>query len=112
MAYRKSKGKLARRSKKIEPAVQTLLFSTPSTAAGTTSNFTLDLSQIASIVNRRFYRQGISWAVANIRCSYLLASGAVSAGSVTINKLPETWVMGNAWENIQTKRSQPRNWWL
>ncbi len=53
MAYRKSKGKLARRSKKIEPAVQTLLINTPGVNAGATGNSYIDLSQVASIVNRK-----------------------------------------------------------
>jgi hypothetical protein len=36
----------------------------------------LDLSQVASLVNRRFYRQGLSWAVSNtkIRSAPLQAS--------------------------------------
>jgi hypothetical protein len=98
MAYKKGKGKLSRRPKKMEPAVQTLLFTTPVTSAGTTANYTIDLSQCASLVNRRFYRQGINWAVGGIRAIYLLAEGQTSAGSVIVNKLPQTWVMSNAWE--------------
>jgi hypothetical protein len=54
----------------------------------------LDLSQIASIVNRRFYRQGLNWAVAGIKV--LNQVGFI--GSITVAKLPNTWVMANAWE--------------
>lgn len=77
---------------KIEPAVQTIVLSTPTVAAGATGNFTVDLSQVASLVNRRFYRQGINWAVAGIK---ILTQ---TNGYVSVSKLPNTWVLANAWE--------------
>ncbi len=92
MAYRKSKGKLTRRSKKIEPSVQTMLFQAPAVSAAN-ANYYIDLSQSASIVNRRFYRQGINWAVAKITIF-----AQTFAGQVIVSKLPETWTMSNAWE--------------
>ena len=49
------------KSRKLEPAVQTMIFTLPN------GESTLDLSQCASIVNRRFYRQGINWVVAGFR---------------------------------------------
>lgn len=52
----------------------------------------LDLSQVASIVNRRFYRQGLNWAVSNIQIQ------TPNDVSVVVQKLPNTWVMSNAWE--------------
>ena len=55
------------------------------------SNYTIDLSQCASIVNRRFYRQGMEWAVAGIR---FVADQPVT---VTACTLPGTWVTANAW---------------
>jgi hypothetical protein len=91
MAYKKGKGKMAR-MKKMEPAALTLTLATPSSAAGITRKSFIDLSQIASLVNRRFYRQGINWAVAGFKVSSL------KAGTVTVGKLPTTWVMSNAWE--------------
>ncbi len=54
----------------------------------------LDLSQVASLLNRRFYRQGINWAVAGFK-AYTANS---YAGQIQISKLPNTWVMSNAWE--------------
>lgn len=92
MAYRKSKGKMTRRSKKIEPAVQTMLFQAPAVSANSAAHY-IDLSQSASIVNRRFYRQGINWAVSKITIY-----SQTFAGQVVITKLPETWTMSNAWE--------------
>ncbi len=92
MAYKKGKGKMARKFKKIEPAVQTLTLATPSVTGGSTGIFYVDLSQIASLVNRRFYRQGINWAVSGMK---ILSGGD---GSLFVSKLPDTWVMSNAWE--------------
>ena len=74
---------------KIQPAVLTLSFA--SSESGASTEF-IDLSQVASIVNRRFYRQGINWAVAGFKFSSL------KAGTVFVTKLPNTWVMSNAWE--------------
>ena len=86
---------MAKRMKsKIQPAVQTLTFNfNPSDQAGGDFLY-VDLSQVASIVNRRFYRQGLNWAVAGFK----MTTGQDSAGRVHINKLPNTWVMSNAWE--------------
>ncbi len=81
-----------KRMSKIEPAVQTLTFAL-SLPAGN-SNTYVDLSQVASLVNRRFYRQGINWAVAGFK----LLTNAGDVGGLTIQKLPNTWVMSNAWE--------------
>ncbi len=81
--------------KKIEPAAQTLnfFFSVPKSSI---TNATIDLSQCASLVNRRFYRQGINWAVSGVKV--LNDSAGPLDGSITIQKLPETWVMSNSWE--------------
>jgi hypothetical protein len=83
---------MAKRMKsKIQPAVQTLTFNF--TPDGTVTYY-LDLSQCASLVNRRFYRQGLNWAVAGMKMS----TGKGTEGEIIINKLPNTWVMSNAWE--------------
>ena len=80
--------------KKLQPAVQTMFFNTESTESGTNQTKTsfIDLSQCACLLNRRFYRQGINWAVSRIQIF-----SSVS-GSITVSKLPNTWVMSNAWE--------------
>lgn len=82
----------------MEPAAMTLTFATPDTVGG---NYYIDLSQAASIVNRRFYRQGINWAVASIKVF------STSTGAVGWAKLPNTWVMSNAWRKaFEAWRSQ------
>ena len=80
-------------TKKIEPSVLTLTFALTSSSTGKEFNY-IDLSQCASILNRRFYRQGINWAVSGFKI--LTDSG--TTGQISINKLPNTWVMSNAWE--------------
>jgi hypothetical protein len=77
---------------KIEPAVQTLTFYVQA-PAGSSSVF-LDVSQVASLVNRRFYRQGLNWPVAGFK----ILSNPGYTGACVISKLPNTWVMSNAWE--------------
>jgi len=79
--------------KKIEPSVQTLTFAIEAKSSDKEFNY-IDLSQCASILNRRFYRQGINWAVS----SFKILSGAGVTGEISIHKLPNSWVMSNAWE--------------
>ncbi len=73
--------------KKIQPAVKTLQFTVP------LGNNYVDLSQCASLVNRRFYRQGLNWAVAGF--SFFTAADA--SGSIGISKIPDTWIASNSW---------------
>lgn len=82
-----------RMKSKIQPAVQTMTFLTPAVTSRSSDFFYIDLSQCASLLNRRFYRQGINWAVSSIK---VLSAGFI--GKVNFNKLPNTWVMSNAWE--------------
>ena len=84
----------------LQPAQMTLTFATPDTVGGA---YTVDLSQAASIANRRFYRQGINWAVASVK---VFSTGT---GAVVLHKLPTTWVMANAWKkgfNAWMKRTR------
>lgn len=85
MAYRRSSGK-ARRYSSFEPAPQTLTFFVP---AGLSY---IDLSLAASIANRRFYRQGVNWAVEGFT---LFATGP---GALNVLKIPDTWPAVNAWK--------------
>jgi hypothetical protein len=72
--------------------VQTLNFVVEVETGGSTSF--IDLSQVTSLVNRRFYRQGVNWAVAGFK----ILSNPGTTGTVLCSKLPNTWVMSNAWE--------------
>ncbi len=77
--------------KKIQPAVTTLTFDMDSAPAGSPARY-IDLSQCASIVNRRFYRQGLEWAVAGFTWY------TQSPGTMLVSKIPDTWIAVNAWE--------------
>ena len=81
------------RIRNIEPAVQTLDFGLNLTVpAGGSQRFYIDLSQCASLVNRRFYRQGLNWGVAGFK---ILGGGTAL---VVVGKLPNSWVFANAWK--------------
>lgn len=93
---------MARKSEKrnqIEPSELTLRFNSPAVAGGSSGTSYIDLSQVASLVNRRFYRQGLNWAVAGFKIFTppTPAGGSIDA-SVIVSKLPNTWIMSNAWE--------------
>ena len=78
---------------KIEPSVQTFAFGFTLDPTTSVTHY-VDLSQVASIVNRRFYRQGINWAVAGLK----VFNVAGTSGDVTLSKLPNSWTMSNSWE--------------
>jgi hypothetical protein len=84
-----------RKGKKLQPAVMNLSFTANSGSGivGGATNY-IDLSWAASIVNRRFYRQGINWSVAGFSVT---TNGNTAPGTVTICKAPTTWVTYNAW---------------
>ena len=83
----------SRKGRKIEPAMQTLYIPTAAISSAAPVTQYLDLSQVASLVNRRFYRQGINWAIAGIK----VINQPGFSGSITVSKLPNTWIMSNAW---------------
>lgn len=69
-----------------------LTFNLPLPRVTTNRTKYVDLSQIASILNRRFYRQGLQWAVQG----FTLHTFA-GAGTMDIHRIPQTWTAGNAW---------------
>jgi hypothetical protein len=77
---------------KLQPAVMNLHFSTTAT-----DNW-IDLSQAASIVNRRFYRQGLNWAVAGF--TFQFSTSDTVTGNLRVETLPTTWVCSNAWHKM------------
>lgn len=88
---------------KLQPAVMTLNFRIPS---GGTHGW-IDLSQAASIVNRRFYRQGLQWAVSSIVLTQKEATTTTT--TLRIETLPTTWVTSNAWHKAMAKWLQQQN---
>lgn len=76
---------------KLQPAPLTFTYSAAAVAPGGTSRSYIDLSQSASILNRRFYRQGLNWAVAGIKIQ------SDQPLIIYSQKLPNTWACSNAW---------------
>ncbi len=85
MARRKAR---VPQGKKLQPAVKTMRF-----LLTRDSTQYIDISQCASLMNRRFYRQGLNWAVAGITIFTDTAQG----GEIVVYKVPDTWVASNSW---------------
>ena len=75
---------------KLQPAVMQLNFTT------TAQDNYVSLSQAASIVNRRFYREGLQWAVSGLTATF--ANLGTANSEFKVETLPTTWVCSNAWE--------------
>ncbi len=100
-----------KKSSKIEPAVLRFQVALPTlTQASPIGTSYLDISQIASVLNRRFYRQGLNWAVADIKHMATTSDGSNVSGLVDIQKCPNTWVFHNAWKkSFETWRQMIKN---
>lgn len=79
------------RSRKVDPVPLTLSFATAQPEPGASVTSYVDLSQCASLAARKFLRQGLNWGFAGLKCT------SIGAGTVTVYKLPNSWVMANAW---------------
>lgn len=73
---------------KIAPSVTRLWFHID---PANTLNY-VDLSLAACVANRRFYRQGLSWAVAGMT----LHTAESTSGEFDTSKVPDTWMAKNA----------------
>lgn len=90
---------------KLQPAVMTLNFRIPAT-------FTrgwIDISQSASIVNRRFYRQGLLWAVSGVTLQQVTTSTDSTNTALRVETLPSTWVTSNAWHKAMAMWLKQQN---
>ncbi len=84
--------------KKLQPAPLTMTFGLTVPEDQTNTDNYIDLSQCASLINRRFYRQGLNWAVSGFSIGAKTDGSANAEGFVRIYKVPQTWVASNAWE--------------
>ena len=87
MARRKSS-----KNKNIQPAVTRLWFR----IKGTSTRNYVDISLAASAANRRFYRQGTTWAVAGMSLLSVPEEGSTPTGDFSVAKIPDTWVAKNS----------------
>jgi hypothetical protein len=86
---------------KPEPAVLRLSFQVPADPS-TDGSYFIDLSQCASILNRKAFPQGVNWAVAGIQ----MLTASSSTGLFVVEKLPNTWVMANSWVKAEASWSR------
>ncbi len=88
---------------KIQPAVKSVFF-TIVTAPNLGSSSFIDISQCASVINRRFYRQGLNWVVGGFK--FIALPGYL--GNLSVTKLPDTWSVSNSWHKTYAawKRQQ------
>ena len=94
-----------RKMKKMQPAVTRLWFHINS---GNSTNY-IDLSLAASAANRRFYRQGIIWAVAGMTLHTAPSGEDAVVGDFDVSKIPETWVAQNAYTKAKALWMKSQN---
>jgi hypothetical protein len=85
-----AKRKYNMKARKTDPAVMTLQFDLSTVSGGTEY---ICLSQCASLVNRRFYRQGINWVVSGFK--FVVGP---NSGTIGISKLQQNWTMSQGWK--------------
>jgi hypothetical protein len=88
---RRNNNKMTHRQKKIQPSPMTLTLATAVSAPGVTLRSYIDLSQCVSLMSRRFYRQGLNWAVSGFKIT------STQPGFSVVSKVPTTWVASGAW---------------
>jgi hypothetical protein len=81
-----------KKARALEPAVMKLHFAVP---ADSVSKY-IDISECVSRVCRRFYRQGLNWAVANVKITVLPNAGAAPSQAY-VNTIPHTWPVASGW---------------
>jgi hypothetical protein len=84
-----------KKARTLQPAVMKLNFRLD--ASSPDRRAYIDISQSLSQINRRFYRQGLNWAVANVRFTTLAAANATEGAQSYVSTLPHTWATANAW---------------
>ena len=102
----------ARRGRKVQPVPLTLTFDLGATAPAaegpgvtpTQQTYYIDLSQCASLVARKFLRQGMVWGVSSMKLNSVNVVANTSSpvadspeGSIMISKLPTSWTLSNSW---------------
>jgi len=90
MARRKTK------TRSLQPAVMKLHFAVPVPEGGTSTSY-IDISQCVSRLNRRFYRQGLNWAIGNVKVTQQPGSTLPGGGTAYVSTIPHSWTVANSW---------------
>jgi hypothetical protein len=83
-----------KKARTLQPAVMKLHFAIP--ASGSANKY-ISLSHCTSMVNRRFMRQGLNWAVANVRVTLRPRNPASVGTECYVSTIPHTWMVAGAW---------------
>lgn len=89
---------MARRKRRSHTSALTRLWFTSPTASNPlapSSTMYIDIAQVLSACNRRFYRQGYCYNVVGFE---IISDSNTGTGPVTIYRVPETWAASGAWE--------------
>ena len=79
---------------KLEPVPLKMVFTIP---AGTNTHY-IDISQCASLLSRKFLRQGLNWAVGSVKLTMPNAASGQAGNAVYISTLQHSWTVSNAWK--------------
>jgi len=90
MARRKSK------TQRLQPAPMKLYFGVDVAEGGSSTSY-ISIAHALSRLNRRFYRQGYNYAVANVKITQYPSNPAASGSTSYVNTLPHTWPTANSW---------------
>ena len=91
-----AKRKYNQKARALQPAVMKLNFVVDAPGAAGYSTSYISISHCVSQLNRRFYRQGLNWAVANVKVT--MQPAAAGGSTYTLNTIPHTWSVANAWQ--------------
>jgi len=92
MARRKTQ----RKARTLPPAPMKLYFGVNVAEGGSSTSY-ISIAHALSRLNRRFYRQGYNYAVANVKITQYPSLPAASGSTCYVNTLPHTWSTANSW---------------
>ena len=95
----------SKKTKKLEPVPTKMTFVI---APGTNTSY-VDLSQCASLLSRKFLRQGLNWAIGGVRVTLPAASTGQAGNAVYISTLQHSWTTSNAWKKAQANWLKQQN---
>lgn len=81
------------KARALQPAVMKMYFIADKNA----SQAIVSISHSASRLNRRFYRQGLNWAVKNVSVTTLAPTNPTLGSVAYVNTIPHTWTSANSW---------------
>ena len=95
------------KAKKVEPVPTKFTVVLPLDSSGSAY---VDISECASILSRKFLRQGLAWAIKGMRVMMPPADTPYdNRNSFVISRVPVSWVASNAWHKAQAHWLKQQN---